>query len=76
MFSIILIIFLIGLILIVIDLTKKENKCSNVITETIFIPHNLDFDYKSLNIDDVYDFIFKKQEPWKNNHRADFKKFI
>ena len=72
--SLIFIIFLLGIIFIIISLT---NRCDIKIPITKFISEDLDLlDYDNIDIDLVFDFIFKKQEPWLNKDRADIKKFI
>ena len=71
--SLIIIIFLFGIIIIIISST---NKCNINIPITKFISEDLDLlDYDELDIDLVYDFIFKKQKLWINRDRADITKF-
>jgi len=67
-------IFLFGIIFITIASVKR---CNINIPTTKYISNDLDLlDYNDVDVDVVFDFIFKKQEPWINKERADIKKII
>lgn len=62
---IIFIIFLIGLCLIIYEITKITLKCPKQEIQYKYLPRNLDLDvYDSSDIDNIFKLMFRDSEPW------------
>ena len=63
--SVIIVIFLIGLILIIIDLTKMNTKCSTKDVIYKYIPRTFEEEQNNpVFIDEIFGSMFKNKSPW------------
>lgn len=70
--SIIMIIFIIGLVIVVRELTRMSFKCPVPDIEYKYMPRTLDLDLKdSKDVDAIFKTMFQASEPWIGTSRAD-----
>lgn len=74
--SIFVIMMVIGLIIVVYEITKRTFKCSNEKEiEYRYLPRTLDMDIQdSKDVDKIFKTMFQKAEPWVGTSRADAQK--
>jgi hypothetical protein len=66
------ILFLIGIIFIVIDITKMSIKYPKKEIEYKYIPRTLDIDIEeSANVDKIFSRMFQNAEPWIGTSRSE-----
>ena len=72
----ILVIFIIGIIIVTMEVTKMTYKCPVKETEYKYVPRSLDMDLKdSADVDKIFRTMFQSAEPWVGTSRADSNKF-
>ena len=74
--SIFVIIIILGLIIVVYELTKRTFQCPNKPEiEYRYLPRTLDMDIQdSKDVDKIFKTMFQKAEPWVGTSRADAQK--
>ena len=72
----ILILFIIGIIIITMEITKQTYQCPLKEIEYRYVPRTLDMDIKdSADVDKIFKTMFQSAEPWVGTSRADSNKF-
>lgn len=72
----ILVLFVIGIVIVTMEVTKMTYQCPIKETEYKYIPRTLDMDLKdSANVDKIFKTMFQSAEPWIGSSRADSNKF-
>ena len=72
----ILVLFVIGIIIVTMEVTKMTYQCPIKETEYKYVPRSLDMDLKdSANVDKIFRTMFQSAEPWVGSSRADSNKF-
>ena len=71
----IVIIFIIGLVIVVREVTKLSLQCPKTQIEYKYIPRTLDLDVlESKDVDKIFKTMFQTAEPWIGTSRADSNK--
>jgi hypothetical protein len=72
----ILLMFIIGIIIITKEVTKRTYECPKKEIEYRYMPKTMDMDIiDSNNIDKIFKSMFQGSEPWISSYRADSNKF-